>query len=161
MIANALGIDSQPLMPFADRPLRLFYSEAVRGGMLMRLGAAGFGTEVPLAFQSALADALLAAAVVGDATGLPGPKDHGGDQPASPSGAIWLFPSRRIRAATASARTPTTRLVMLNFIRTQLYMLASDVMRRLQGAFSPAPHRCRRSNSETPSSRNDGNNIGR
>lgn len=74
VIANALGIGSQPLMPFADRPLRSFYSEAVCGGMLIRLGAAGASTEVPLAFQSALAGVLLASAVVGDAAGLQSPR---------------------------------------------------------------------------------------
>jgi molybdopterin/thiamine biosynthesis adenylyltransferase len=76
-IAAALGISPEPLMLYADRGLREFYSEAICGGVVLRLQGNGDRrgrTEVPMAFQSALAGVLLAAALVSDAAGLPGPR---------------------------------------------------------------------------------------
>jgi Prokaryotic E2 family C/ThiF family len=75
-IAAALGVSTEPLMPFAERGLREFYSEAICGGVVLRLQGNGDrrgGTEVPMAFQSALAGVLLAAALVSDAAGLAQP----------------------------------------------------------------------------------------
>jgi hypothetical protein len=100
LIAERLGVPAAELLPFVGRPLRTFYSEAVCGGIVMRLQAraappptagdaggvapdvaAGGGQPrdraamVPMVFQSALAGVLLAAALVADAAGLsaPGP----------------------------------------------------------------------------------------
>jgi len=71
-IAAALAIAPEALLPFADRPLRAFYSEVVCGGVILRLGGHdGAGrTEVPMAFQSALAGILLAAGLVGEGAGV-------------------------------------------------------------------------------------------
>jgi molybdopterin/thiamine biosynthesis adenylyltransferase len=68
-IAVALSIAPESLMAFASKPLRAFYTEAICGGIVLRLqgGSNMHGaTEVPMAFQSALAGILLAAAVVAD-----------------------------------------------------------------------------------------------
>jgi hypothetical protein len=100
LIAERLAVPAGELLPFVGRPLRTFYSEAVCGGLVMRLqaraaqaaatgevasgapmGAGGAGQPrdraamVPMVFQSALAGVLLAAALVADAAGLhaPGP----------------------------------------------------------------------------------------
>lgn len=98
LIAERLGVPAAELLPFVGRPLRTFYSEAVCGGLVMRLQArtaqaavtgdaapaaptvAGSGGQpqdraamVPMVFQSALAGVLLAAALVADAAGLPTP----------------------------------------------------------------------------------------
>lgn len=71
-IAGALNVPAAPLVPFEGRPLRAFYSEAVCGGIVLRLsGGAGAGAEVPMAFQSALAGILLAVELVAHASGLP------------------------------------------------------------------------------------------
>jgi molybdopterin/thiamine biosynthesis adenylyltransferase len=83
-IATALRVPLEPLLRFAQRPLREFYSNAICGGLVLRLqhersavqgdtsaileGAPG--TEVPLAFQSALAGILMAAESVGGALGV-------------------------------------------------------------------------------------------
>jgi hypothetical protein len=75
-IAGALGVPADPLLIFADRPLRAFYTEALCGGVVLRLQTAAARTavtEVPMAFQSALAGVLLAASIVGDAAGLAAP----------------------------------------------------------------------------------------
>ena len=72
-IATALTVPVDPLLPFADKPLRAFYSEAVCGGVLLKLGGGnGANTRVyvPMAFQSALAGVLLAAELVAHAAGL-------------------------------------------------------------------------------------------
>ena len=83
-IAAGLGVPAEPLVPFASRPLRAFYSEALCGGIVLRLqGAAQVesdlpkgspipqaDTEVPMVFQSALAGVLLAAGIVADAAGI-------------------------------------------------------------------------------------------
>lgn len=66
-IAQANGVDPTELLPFEHEPLRAFYSEAVCGGMMIKLGSTarpGRGREVPIAFQSALAGILLAAELV-------------------------------------------------------------------------------------------------
>lgn len=74
-IAEALGVAAEPLLAYADRPLRAFYSEVLCGGVVLRLQGGGnrIGTEVPMVFQSALAGVLLAAALVREATDLPSP----------------------------------------------------------------------------------------
>src|SRR6185437_6821598 len=100
-MAAGLGIPIEALLAFRGRPLRAFYSEAICGGVVLRLQSAHCqerdhhaGEElapdrvdatrnpdrpqdraamVPMAFQSALAGVLLAAAVVADAAGLPSP----------------------------------------------------------------------------------------
>jgi molybdopterin/thiamine biosynthesis adenylyltransferase len=84
-IATALQVPVEPLLRFADRPLREFYSNAICGGLVLRLqcerppavlGDApavrerAAGTEVPLAFQSALPGILMAAEAVGEALGI-------------------------------------------------------------------------------------------
>jgi hypothetical protein len=69
-LAERLGIEPEPLLPFASASLHAFYSRAVCGGILVRLGAEPGATkpaEVPMAFQSALAGILLAAELVADA----------------------------------------------------------------------------------------------
>lgn len=68
LIATAMGVQTADIISFEHRPLRAFYSEAICGGLVMRLqGRVNAGaTEVPLAFQSALAGVLLAACVVAD-----------------------------------------------------------------------------------------------
>lgn len=66
-IAQANGVDPADLLEFENEPIRVFYSKAVCGGVLMRLGAGARparGREVPMAFQSALAGVLLAAELV-------------------------------------------------------------------------------------------------
>lgn len=91
-MAAGLGVPLEPLLSFVGRPLRAFYSEAVCGGVVLRLQstqsmsrssdgaslqASGMPADraamVPMAFQSVLAGVLLAAAVVADAAGLPAP----------------------------------------------------------------------------------------
>lgn len=68
VVAARLGIDVERLLPYAGEPLRRFYSQAICGGMLLRLNAAASGAaEAPLAFQSALAGVMLAAELVVDA----------------------------------------------------------------------------------------------
>jgi hypothetical protein len=72
-IAQSNGVDPTELLRFEHEPLRAFYSEAVCGGMMMKLGATarpGAGREVPIAFQSALAGVLLAAEVIVEANRL-------------------------------------------------------------------------------------------
>jgi hypothetical protein len=71
--AARLGVDPEPLREFAEAPLELFYTRAVCGGILLQLGG-GVGpahaTEVPMAFQSALAGLLLALELVADTAQL-------------------------------------------------------------------------------------------
>ncbi len=73
-IAAARGVSTEGLIAFEGRQLREFYVEAVCGGVILRLGGTG-GTEsrdaaTPLAHQSAAAGVLLAAELVGKASGL-------------------------------------------------------------------------------------------
>lgn len=64
-VAVALGIPVGEILAFEGKNLRQFYSQAICGGMVFRLGAsANTGTEVPMAFQSALAGIFLAAEIV-------------------------------------------------------------------------------------------------
>jgi hypothetical protein len=66
-IAVALNIPVDPLLQFEGKPLQTFYSEAVCGGIILRLGGDPTQTskaEVPMAFQSALAGIMLAAELV-------------------------------------------------------------------------------------------------
>lgn len=74
-MATAMTVPAEPLLPFATKPLRAFYAEAVCGGTLLQLGAhqVTVDTQVPMAFQSALAGVLLAAELVADALGLKNP----------------------------------------------------------------------------------------
>jgi hypothetical protein len=73
-IAAALRVPIEPLLPFQDRPLQDFYSEAICGGIVLSLGgtpgSARHADVVPMAFQSALAGILLAAELVAHADGL-------------------------------------------------------------------------------------------
>lgn len=70
-IAASLGVPVEPLIPFANRPLRAFYAEAVCGGIVLALGGGTeIRAEVPMAFQSALAGVLMSAHLVADAAGL-------------------------------------------------------------------------------------------
>lgn len=71
-IASSVGITFEAIAPFASKPLRAFYSEAVCGGIVFRLQAKGARPpefDVPMTFQSALAGVLLASAIVLDAMG--------------------------------------------------------------------------------------------
>ena len=71
--AQRLGVPVEPLATFADQPLEAFYTQALCGGLVLNLGGqvgAERATEVPVAFQSALAGILLAAELVLDAAGL-------------------------------------------------------------------------------------------
>ncbi|NUR33871.1 MAG: E2 ligase fold family C protein [Gemmatimonadaceae bacterium] len=91
-IAAGLGIPVEPLLPFCGRPLRAFYTEAVCGGVVLRLQSEqpqsdahqqGDGDTpsvgqprdraamVPMAFQSVLAGVLLAAAAVAETMEIP------------------------------------------------------------------------------------------
>ena len=65
-VATANGVDPTKLLEFADSSLRDFYSRTICGGVLLSLGAKdqSGGTEVPMAFQSALAGLLLAREIV-------------------------------------------------------------------------------------------------
>jgi hypothetical protein len=72
--ASAMGVPLEPLLPFELEPIRVFYSRAICGGAILRLGGTVGGTHraaaVPLAFQSALAGIMLAAELVAHAGGL-------------------------------------------------------------------------------------------
>jgi hypothetical protein len=86
-IAGKMGVPAESLMNFASQPLRVFYSEAVCGGIVLRLRAKSENTDqdsagkpararvAPAAFQSALAGVLLAAALVAESQGLSAPPD--------------------------------------------------------------------------------------
>jgi hypothetical protein len=67
VIAERLGVPFEPLAPYTSRPLEQFYTEALCGGMVLTLGGkvgSERTTEVPMAFQSALAGIALAAELV-------------------------------------------------------------------------------------------------
>jgi hypothetical protein len=74
--AVAMGVDLEPLLRFENESVRSFYTQAVCGGIVLRLGGTlGSASKhqmaaVPLAFQSALAGVMLAAELVIDAGGL-------------------------------------------------------------------------------------------
>jgi hypothetical protein len=66
-VSMALSIPLTELLSYENKALRQFYSEAVCGGMVLRLGAnakSAADVEVPMAFQSALAGVFLAAELV-------------------------------------------------------------------------------------------------
>lgn len=69
--AAAMGVPLEPLLPFEHEPIRIFYTRAVCGGAVLRLGGSVGGTHqmaaVPLAFQSTLAGIMLAAELVAHA----------------------------------------------------------------------------------------------
>ena len=71
-VATAHSLSLDALLPFENKPIRTFYTEAFCGGVVFRLskGAKATPTLVPLAFQSALAGIMLAAEVVANAAGL-------------------------------------------------------------------------------------------
>lgn len=71
--AAALGIDPEPVLAYAERPLREFYSEGICGGAavpLDRVGVPERSVHVPLVHQSALAGILLASRLFADLLGL-------------------------------------------------------------------------------------------
>jgi enoyl-CoA hydratase/carnithine racemase len=75
VVAERVGIPVEPLLPFANASLHAFFTQAVCGGVLLGLGAElgpARPTEVPMAFQSAMAGILLAAELVVDAGALRG-----------------------------------------------------------------------------------------
>jgi hypothetical protein len=73
-MAVAIGVQERELEQFRGAPLRHFYSQAVCGGLVMRLGgqtgSVPIKAHVPMAFQSALAGILLGAEMVINAAGL-------------------------------------------------------------------------------------------
>lgn len=73
LISAAKEIESDLLRPYIGKPIDIFYSAFVCGGVLMKLSKEGGQTvnvEVPCAFESALAGILLAAEVVIDSEEL-------------------------------------------------------------------------------------------
>lgn len=72
-IALALGIPLEPLLMFEGAPLQEFYSKAVCGGVILKLGRQSSDptyVQAPMVFQSCLAGIFLAAEIVADVTGL-------------------------------------------------------------------------------------------
>lgn len=70
VIAEANRIPLSDIAQFEGKPLHVFYSEAVCGGLLIRLAGQPNDIEVPMVFQSAMAGVLLAAEVVASAAGF-------------------------------------------------------------------------------------------
>ena len=74
--AEAMGVELDHLLRFENEPVRSFYTQAVCGGLVLRLGGTLGGASkdltaaVPLAFQSALAGVMLAAELVIHAGGF-------------------------------------------------------------------------------------------
>lgn len=72
--ADAMGVPLESLLQFEHEPIRVFYTRAICGGVVLRLGGSVGGNHqmaaVPLAFQSALAGVMLAAELVAHAGGL-------------------------------------------------------------------------------------------
>jgi len=115
-IAAALGADVTELLPFASGPLRIFYSQAICAGLVMRLQKNGQhrGTHVPMAFQSALAGALLAAAVTAGAAGLEAPQETKSViDVLRPLGAEVLVPVARDVTGRCIAPTLTSFIISL------------------------------------------------
>jgi hypothetical protein len=71
-LVNASGVAIAQLQPYEGRPLRELYVEAICGGAVLEFVAGDHtaATNVPMAFQSALAGILLAADVVAGAAKL-------------------------------------------------------------------------------------------
>jgi Prokaryotic E2 family C/ThiF family len=63
-IASAMTIDPDQLQVFIGKPLRALYREGICGGMIFPANGGTTRTEVPMAFQSAMAGILLAAEIV-------------------------------------------------------------------------------------------------
>jgi hypothetical protein len=64
-IASRKNLPVEKLLQFEDKPISVFYSKAVCGGMLLEIGASNPAkSEVPLPFQSAMAGIMLAAECV-------------------------------------------------------------------------------------------------
>lgn len=75
LVSVAKEIEIDLLRKYVGKPVDIFYSEFVCGGVLMKLsnkGGQSVDVEVPCAFESAMAGILLAAEVVIDAEGLRG-----------------------------------------------------------------------------------------
>lgn len=76
-IAQANGVSAERLHGFAELPMRSFYQRALCGGVMLSLGAQTDrmprNTEVPMAFQSALAGILLTAQLVAHASSIETP----------------------------------------------------------------------------------------
>lgn len=72
VIANVSGVAIDRLQPYEGKPLRELYIEAICGGAVLEFasGEHKAATDVPMAFQSALAGILLAADVVADVARL-------------------------------------------------------------------------------------------
>jgi hypothetical protein len=72
LIAPIKGIDPQALLPYAGKPLQLFFAEVICGRVVMQLsgGTHTQATEVPSDFESAMAGILLPAELVVDCNGL-------------------------------------------------------------------------------------------
>lgn len=72
-VASANGLPPKALADFQGLPMHAFYQRAVCGGMMLALGAPterSQRTEVPMAFQSALAGVMLAAELIANASGI-------------------------------------------------------------------------------------------
>ncbi len=79
-IATANKVEIERLTDLQNLPIRSFYQKTVCGGVLLSLGAdvgtAPRNTEVPMAFQSALAGILLATELVAHSAGLKSDFNH-------------------------------------------------------------------------------------
>jgi hypothetical protein len=76
LVSTAKNIPIEVLRQYLGKPVDIFYSEFVCGGVMMKLSGENnsvVNVEVPCAFESAMAGILLAAEVVIDAEGLRGP----------------------------------------------------------------------------------------
>jgi molybdopterin/thiamine biosynthesis adenylyltransferase len=72
-VAEAKGIDLELLRQYIGKPVDVFHSEVVCGGVLMKLGTESgqaINVEVPCAFESSMAGILLAAELVIDSNNL-------------------------------------------------------------------------------------------
>jgi molybdopterin/thiamine biosynthesis adenylyltransferase len=71
-IANALNVPAEPLYEFEGQSLRSFYTQAVCGGIFLKLEGEqrAVDAEVPMAFQSAVAGLMLAAELVKEGAGI-------------------------------------------------------------------------------------------
>ncbi|ODT03003.1 MAG: hypothetical protein ABS52_11230 [Gemmatimonadetes bacterium SCN 70-22] len=148
-MAAGLGVSVEPLRAFRGRPLRAFYSEAVCGGVVLRLQSEqrrldaqqeleGVGPTtgqprdraamVPMAFQSVLAGVLLGAATVAEAAGIPAPE-------AGQKAVLNL-----LRPVTARLLVPVARHGSGKCLCQDVdYQAAFDAQWNLQPAAAPAP----------------------
>lgn len=75
-VSKAKQVDIEQLRQYLGKPLDIFYSQFVCGGVMMKLSGENgqiANVEVPCAFESAMAGILLAAEVIIEANGLRGP----------------------------------------------------------------------------------------